>query len=95
MLGKTIERLLNDKGQAIDFYEAAVKELAPSDWKFESVEELEKLRDQVSSGDTSLSKEGDHAFERLLFLKRQERIMSERLAAAAEVRQRRAQASGN
>ena len=95
LMGKTMERLLNDKGQAIDFYEAAVKELAPSDWKFESVEKLEELRDQVSSKDEALSKEAAHAFERLIFLQRQERIISERLAAAAEVRQRRAQAAGN
>ena len=95
LLGKTMERLLKDGAQAIDFYEAAVKELAPSDWKFESVEKLEELRDRVSSGETGLSKEGAHAFERLIFLQRQERIIRERIAAAAEVRQRRAQAAGN
>ena len=95
LLGKTIERLLNDKAQAIDFYEAAVKELAPSDWKFESVEKLEELWDRVSSKDEALSKEAAHAFDRLIFLQRQERIIGERLAAAAEVRHRRAQAAGN
>ena len=95
LMGKTMERLLKDGAQAIGFYEAAVKELASSDWKFESVEQLEQLKERVSSGSTGLSKEGSHAFERLIFLKREERIMSERLAAAAALRQRRTQASGN
>ena len=95
LLGKTIERLLKDEDQAIVWYEAAVKELAPSDWKFENVEKLEELRDRVSSKEAALSKEAAHAFDRLIFLRRQERIISERLAAAAEVRQRRAQAAGN
>ena len=94
LLGKTLERLLKDGTQAIGFYEAAVKELAPADWKFESVEQLEQLRDRVSGKDTGLSKEASHAFERLIFLKREERIISERIAAAA-VRQRRAQVPGN
>lgn len=95
LLGKTLERLLKDGTQAIGFYEAAVKELASSDWKFESVEQLEQLRDRVSSKEETFSKEASHAFERLIFLKREERIISERIAAAAAVRQRRAQASGN
>lgn len=95
LLGKTMERLLKDDAQAIGFYEAAVKELAPSDWKFESVEQLEQLRDQVSSKQETFSKEASHAFDRLLFLKREERIISERIAAAAAVRQRRAQSAGN
>ncbi len=92
LLGRTFERLLKDEDQAIDNYEAAIKELAPSDWKFDSVENLEALRDRVSSKEEALSKEGAHAFGRLIFLQRQERIIRERLAAAAEVRQRRAQA---
>ena len=93
LLGKTIERLLKDEGKAIGFYEAAVKEVAPPNWKFESVEQLEQLRDRISAGETALSKEANHAFERLIFLQREQRIISDRIAAAAEVRRQRAQAS--
>ena len=95
LLGKTMERLLKDEAQAIDFYEEAVKQLAPSDWKFESVEKLVKLKDEVSSKQEVFTKEASHAFDRLIFLKREERIISERLAAAAALRPRRAQASGH
>ena len=83
LLGKTIERLLKDEGKAIGFYEAAVKEVAPPNWKFESVEQLEQLRDRISAGETALSKEANHAFERLIFLQREQRIISDRIAAAA------------
>ena len=95
LMGKTMERLLKDGAQAIGFYEAAVKELAPSDWKFESVEKLEELRDQVSSKEDALTKEASHAFDRLIFLQREKRIINERLAAAAALRQRQTQGSGN
>ena len=94
-MGKTMERLLKDGDQAIDFYEAAVRELAPSDWQFESVEQLELMRARISRGETDLSKEAAHAFDRLIFLKREKRIIDERIAAAAEVRQRRAQSKGD
>ena len=93
IIGRIYERLLKDERQAIPFYEAAVKELAPPDWKFESVKKLESLRDSVSENNKSLTKEGAYAFKRLIFLQREQRIISDRIAAAAEVRRQRAQAS--
>ena len=95
LMGKTMERLLRDGDQAIDFYEAAVKEFAPSDWQFESVEQLELLRARASAREAGLSKEAAHSFERLIFLKREKRIIDERIAAAAALRQRQTQAGAN
>ena len=86
LMGKTMETLLKDGDMAIGYYEAAVKELAPSNWKFESVEKLEQLRDQVANNGSGLSKESAHSFDRLIFLQREKRIISERLAAAAALR---------
>ena len=93
MLGKVYERNVKDSQEAARCYEAAIKLLAPRDWKFESVEKLEELKETVSDGDNSISLEAKFAFDRLISLKRQQQIISTRIAAAAKIRNRRAQAS--